>query len=91
MMNFRKSVTKSGKRTFYFHGLSWQQRKQYKSNVDENFFQRPSDAYVSIVQISFQLKLPFRSLVGVFTQHPLGQGVGQEHLGRARVKNLLTR
>ena len=41
-------------------------------------------------KVSFQLKLPFRSYVGGgFTQPPplLGQGVGQKHLGRARVKS----
>ena len=60
MMNFRKSVTKSGKRTSGFDGLSWKQRKQYKSNIDKKFFERPSDAYESTVKISFQLKLRFR-------------------------------
>ena len=38
LMNFRKRVTKSGKRTAYFHGLPWQQRKQYKSNIDKKVF-----------------------------------------------------
>ena len=57
MMNFRKRVAKSGKRTSCFHGLSWQQRKQYKSNTDKKYFERPSDAYVSAVKISFKLTL----------------------------------
>ena len=57
MVNFRKSVTRSGKQTSCFHGLSWQPRKQYKSDIDEKFFERPSDAYVSTIKISFQLKL----------------------------------
>ena len=61
MMNFRKSVTKSGKRTFCFHGLPWQQHKQDKCNIDKNFFERP---YISTVKISFQLKLLLRSYVG---------------------------
>ena len=84
MMNFRKSVTKSGKRTYCFHGFSWQQRKRYESNTDKKFFERPSDAYVSTAKISFQLKV--QELDGRFTQlPPLGQDVGQKHLGRARV------
>ena len=53
MMNFRKSVRKSGKRTFCFDDLSWQQRKQYQSNMDKNFFERLSDAYVSTIKIYF--------------------------------------
>ena len=55
MMNFRK-------RTSSFHGLSWQQRKQYKSNMEKSF-ERLSHAlsHVSTVKISFQLKLPLRS------------------------------
>ena len=61
MMNFKKSVRMSEKRNSCFHGLLWQQRKQYKRIKDKNFFDRPSDAYVSTVKISFQLKLPFRS------------------------------
>ena len=35
MTNFRKRVTKSGKRT-----LSWQQRKQYKGYTDNNIGSR---------------------------------------------------
>ena len=61
MMNFRKSVRKSGKRTSCFHGLSWQQRKQYKGNIDKKIIERSSDAYVCAIKISFQLKVPFRS------------------------------
>ena len=53
MMNFRKNVTKSEKTTFCLHGLSWQQRKQYKSNIDKIFFERPSDGYLSTVKIRF--------------------------------------
>ena len=81
MMNFRKSVSKSKrsvakseKRTSCFHGLSWQQGKQYKSNRDKKFSERPSNAYVSTVKLSVQLKLPFRSLSGV--QKHLGAGEG---------------
>ena len=38
MMNSLKSVKfgKSGKKNSCFHGLSWQQRKQYKRNIDKN-------------------------------------------------------
>ena len=61
MMNFFKSLRKSAKRNSCFHGLSWQKRKQYKRNIDKKRYERPSDAYVSTVKISFQLKLPFRS------------------------------
>ena len=46
MMNFRKRVTKSGKKTC-FHGLSWQQRKEYKSNIDENIFYLETHMYPS--------------------------------------------
>ena len=53
MMNFGKRVTKSGKRISCFHGLSWQNRKQYKSNTDKKFFERPSYAYVSPVKFHF--------------------------------------
>ena len=35
MMNFRKRITKSKKRTSCFYGLSWEQRKQYKGNIDK--------------------------------------------------------
>ena len=38
MMNFLKSVRKSGKRTSCFHGFSWQLCKQYKCNMDKKFF-----------------------------------------------------
>ena len=64
MITFLKSARKSRKRNSRFHGFSWQQRKQYKRNIDKNVFERPSDAYVSIVKISFQLNLSFRSYVG---------------------------
>ena len=46
-------------------------------------FERPSDAYVSTIKISFQLKLPFRSWGeggGGVTQRE-----GQKHLVRASV------
>ena len=56
--------------------------------IQTKTFQRPSDAYVSTVKISFQLKLPFRSKVGgQSTPPPLGQGVGKKHLGQARVNS----
>ena len=53
MINFFKSVRKSAKRNSCFHGLSWQQRKQYKRHVDKKCFEGPSDAYVSTVKILF--------------------------------------
>ena len=70
----------------YFLGLSRQQRKQYTSNIDKIFFERPLDRNVPTVEISFQMKLPFRSQMGDHSTPPLGQDVGQEHLGWARVK-----
>ena len=41
MKNFLRSVRKSGKRASSFHGLSWQQRKQYKRNIDKNILRDP--------------------------------------------------
>ena len=40
-MNLEKNARKSGKRSSGFHGLSWQQGKQYKRNIDKNVFERP--------------------------------------------------
>ena len=47
MMNFIKSVRKSGKRNSCFHGLSCRQHKQYKRDIEKNFFERPSDEFLS--------------------------------------------
>ena len=58
MMNFRKSITKSGNRTSHFQGLSRQQRKRYKSNIDKTFLRDPQ---MYMYPLSFQLKLPFRN------------------------------
>ena len=77
MMNFRKSMRKSGKRTSSSHGFSWQQRKQYKNNTDKIFFERPSDAYVSS-QTFISIEVAVQELGGE-------GGVGQKHLERARV------
>ena len=82
MMNFRKIVRKSGKRTCCFHGLSWKQRKQYKSNIDKKFFERPSDAFVSTVKISFQSEVAVHKLGiearGGVTQPSLGSRGGSK-------------
>ena len=87
MMNFRKSVTKSGKKTFCYNGLSWQQRKQDKSNID-NFFERPSDAYIYIhCQNFISIEVAVQELGGRVTQPSLGLGV-EKHLRRAKVKFL---
>ena len=90
MMNFRKSVTKRGKRTSCFHGLSWPQRKQYKNNVDKELSERPSDAYVSTVNISTVVVVQEWGVGGSLNPLPLGRGVGQKHLGRARVNHSVT-
>ena len=37
----KKSVRKFEKRNSCFHGLSWQQRKQYKRNKDQKFLRDP--------------------------------------------------
>ena len=34
--------------------MSWQQRKQYKSNKDNKFLERPSDAYFISIEVAIQ-------------------------------------
>ena len=87
MMNLRKSVTKSGKRTSCFDGLSWQQRKQYKSNVNKNFLR---DLQMHMYPLS-KLYLNWSCHSGVWrgvhsALLSLGQGVGQKNVGRTKFK-----
>ena len=57
--------------------------KQYKSNIEKNLSERPSDAYVSTTKISVAVQeLSGR---GVTQPPPSGQSVVQKHLGWARV------
>ena len=85
MMNFRESVTKSRKRTFCVHGLSWQQRKQDRNNVNKNFFGDPQMHIYPLSKFYFEWSCCSGVSWGSL-KPPLGQGVGHKHLGRARVK-----
>ena len=76
-MNFRKRVTKSGKRTSCFYGLSWQQRKQYTSNIGKKVFKRSSDTYVSTGNISIEVVVQELGGGGV-TQPPFGSRCGSK-------------
>ena len=53
MIEFLKSVTKSGKRNSCFHGLSWQQHKQYKCNIDKIFLRDPQVHMYPIAKFHF--------------------------------------
>ena len=77
----------SGKRNSCFHGLWWQQRKQYKRNIDKNILRDPQMHMYPLSKFHFNwsCRSGVRWGVGSFNPlRPLGQGV--EHLGRARVK-----
>ena len=86
MMNFRKSVTKFRKVTSSFHGLSWQQRKHYTSNIDKKRFEKPSDAYVSTVKFSFNRSYCSGVRGGGHSTPFLGSRCGSKNLGQAWVK-----
>ena len=61
MMNFRKRVKSLEREPPVFMACHGNSVNNTKANIDKKLFERPSDAYVSTVKISFQLKLPFRS------------------------------
>ena len=70
MVNFRKSVRKSGKRTSYFHDNCVQQFKQYKSYKDRTFLRDP--------EIHIYLNCKNVSSIEVAIQELSGGGGGGE-------------
>ena len=67
MMNFRKSVTKSEKRTSCFNDLSWQQRKQHKSIIDKKILTDPQMHMYPLSKFHFS-KVAIQELGGGCTQ-----------------------
>ena len=92
MINFRKGVKKSGKRTSCFYGLSWQQCKQYESNIEKIFWKTLRCMCIHCQNfISTEVAVQELDGSGGFTQPSLGQCVRQKDLGWARVdKNCMT-
>ena len=88
MVNFGKSVRKSGKRTFYFHDNCVQQCKQYKSYKDKTFLRDlQMHMYciycknVSSIEVAIQ-ELSWGGGGGVGWGESRNQGVGQKHIGK---------
>ena len=83
MVNFRKSVRKSGKRTSYFHDNCVQQCKQYKSYKDKTFLRDlQMHMYCIYCKNVSSIEVAIQELSWGGGGESRNKGVGQKHFGK---------